>query len=108
MNTYFLMFKVKPVANNEFYGQIGGALAHLWVVDTSPKRAHLRAEHYLSGYYWEVESLEQRAIETTEAQFAQEDIGLANYKKAQKYGIALFLSGWPDNEESQPLFHPLK
>jgi len=94
METYYLEFKVKPFESNPLNEGLAGALAFVWVVEKTPERAQQRAEHYLSEYQWEILSMEQSAIVTNAEHFAQRDIGLQNYNKAQKYGIAVVFSAW--------------
>lgn len=97
MNTYFLMFQVVPAQDNALNHHVQGALAHFWVLDKSGRNAQSRAEHYLAEHGWEIEKLEQSPVVTTPEQFAQRDIGLENYKKAQRFGIAAVFSAWEES-----------
>ncbi|MFC1886557.1 hypothetical protein ACFLZM_05825 [Thermodesulfobacteriota bacterium] len=95
MNTYFLTFIAAPSEDNEDYGKIKGVYAHFWVLDKSPENAQIRAHHYLRQYNWTVQGLEQAPVETLPEHFADRETGLANYHKAQQWGIAVSFAGWP-------------
>lgn len=99
MKTFFLNFKAAPVTGNEHFGKIEAALANFWVLEKSAENSIVRAKHHLSEYGWKPLELEQYPVEVTAAQFAQKDIGSANYKKAQLFGIALVLEGWPEKPQ---------
>jgi len=94
MGIYYLSYKVVPSKGNEHAETVASANAHIWVLDSDIDNVVHRAERYLSEYMWNVTSVREAPRLVTESDFATKDLGLLNYRKAQKYGIAVFFSGW--------------
>lgn len=96
MDTYYLKFKVIPSPRNSMHEKLAGAYAECWVRERTPDRAQSRAEHYLIEYGWEIRSVELKPIGiVAERLLPKGRLGEINYRKAQRYGIAVHLSGWP-------------
>lgn len=94
MSTYFLSLNVSPTQDNAQYAVVRGALAHCWIVEDNPEDAFSKASFYVAKYDWSVEDIETYPIETTRQDFAQRDLGLENFDKAQRHGIAVVFLGW--------------
>lgn len=99
MKTYFFTYKVIPSQNNPHALRVAGAYAHFWVVDVSVENAIHRAQNYLSEYMWIIESWEQQPVETNAEHFAQKDLGLICYLKAQEQGLVAQFLGWGKDGE---------
>ena len=94
MNTYFLQFKVIPTIDNEQYDLAEGALASCWVLENNPQTAATKAVFQISKFDWEITNLEISPMEVEEENFAERDIGLEHYKKAQVNGMAIVYVAW--------------
>ena len=99
MKTYYLSFKVAPENGNNNYGKIAGAYAHFWIVAQKADSAAKRAEAYLFQECWEILSPAQSAVEVTAGQFAENDIGLENYRLAQERGMAAAICAWTEDAD---------
>ncbi len=94
MNTYFLQFKVIPTIDNEQFDLTEGALAHCWVLEFNPQTAAAKAAFQISKFDWKITSLEDPPIEVKEENFAERDLGLEQFKKAQTEGMAIIYLAW--------------
>jgi hypothetical protein len=94
MKTYFLSLKVIPTEENEHYNVVEGASANFWILENSPKNAFSKAVFYASKYDWKLTKIETPPVETTRINFIGRDIGLQNFDKAQKDGIAVVFVAW--------------
>lgn len=94
MNTYFLQYKVSPTAQNEQYELAEGASAHCWVLENNPQAAAAKAAFQISKFDWEIISLETPPVEVNEEHFAERDLGLEQFRKAQTDGMAIVYVGW--------------
>lgn len=100
MNTYFLQFKVIPTTENEQYELAEGALAHCWVLENDPQTAAAKAVFQISKFDWEISNLEIPPIEVEEENFAERDLGLEQFKKAQLSGIAITYVAWSRDKKT--------
>lgn len=100
MNTYYLQFKVIPTTDNEQYEVAEGALAHCWVLENGPEAACLKASFQISKYDWEITSLEMPPVKVEEENFAERDIGLEQFKKAQGTGMAIAYTAWSRDKKT--------
>lgn len=94
MKTYYLQFSVVPSDANEHCETIEGALACCWILENHPDNAYRKARFYVEKGDWEVRSIESHPTETTREDFADRDIGVQHYDKAQVKGIAVAFVGW--------------
>ncbi len=89
-----MTFRVVPTISNKHYDLVEGASAHCLILDIDPQSAYLKARFYVSRDDWQIEKIESLPIEVTENNFLQKDIGLEQYKNAQKKGVAIVYAGW--------------
>lgn len=100
MNIYYLQFKVIPTIDNEQFELAEGALAHCWVLDNDPQAACLKASFQVSKCDWEIIDLEMPPVEVEEDNFAERDIGLEEFKKAQRTGIRIVYTAWSRDKKT--------
>jgi len=100
MNTYFLQFKVVPTTDNEQYELAEGASAHCWVLENNPQTAATKAAFQISKFDWEIIGLETHPTEVKEEHFAERDLGLEQFKKAQVDGMAIVYLGWARDKKT--------
>jgi len=85
---------VVPTCENEHYNFTKGALAACWISENDPLSAATKASFFISKDNWEIEGIDTSPIEVTEDNFQNRDIGLEQYQKAKKDGIAIFYAAW--------------
>lgn len=100
MNTYFLQYQVIPTVDNEQYELAEGASAHCWVLENNPQTAATKAAFQISKFDWEITNLETPPIEVKEEDFAERDLGLEQFKKAQVDGMAIIYLGWARDKKT--------
>lgn len=100
MNTYFLQYKVIPTTDNEQYELAEGASAHCWVLENDPQTAAAKAAFQISKFDWEIKSLEYPPVEVKEANFAERDLGLEQFRKAQVDGMAIVYLAWARDKKT--------
>lgn len=105
MNIYYLKFKVVPTLNNEKFNDLQGAYAHCWIKELSDSAAYRKAVFYVKKYDWKVEEVEIYSSLVTRENFKGKEMGLDNYDKAQKEGMAFVYVSWARDGKS--LFEPI-
>jgi hypothetical protein len=88
MNTYFITIHVRPLPDNPLVAKIEEARVHFWIVDASPEKAMERATRYIASYRWNLESVEKGPVETTAADFMDQEEGLKGFWRAKQKGFA--------------------
>jgi hypothetical protein len=88
---YFLSFQSIPLKANSGLSQAPYGLARLWVKAEAPNEARVYAESYLVEYGLQPKHLEQPPRETTSDDYRRKPVDLANFRKAEDFGIALHL-----------------
>ena len=94
MKIYFMKFRVIPNKANEYFDQVKGAIAHCWTMDNDPKSARAKAVFNILKGDWEITNLESPPIEVVEEQFTDRELGIEQYHKAKKEGIAIYYVAW--------------
>lgn len=94
MSTFFVKFQVTPTEHNVQGALVSGAFALCWVIEDTESAAYNKACFYVSKDEWEITETETFPVEVVQADFEGQDIGLAQYLKAQDSGIALVYAGW--------------
>ena len=100
MKTYYLQFKVIPTIDNEQYELAEGALAHCWILEVNPESAGTRAAFQISKFDWEITGLEILPIEVKKEHFAERDLGLEQFIKAQADGMAIVYTAWARDKKT--------
>jgi hypothetical protein len=95
LETYFIAIKVTPLPENPLVAKVESALVYFWIVDASGEAAKERATTYLASYRWMLESIEKGPVETTAADFADQEEGLKGFWKAKQKGFAAHFIGKP-------------
>ena len=73
---------------------VSGALAHVWVLDSSPDNALKRAQEYVERHGFQIKSVQEPLMATTEESFVGEKLAIKSYRRAQKDGIYAFFVGY--------------
>jgi hypothetical protein len=94
MSTFFVKFQVIPAEINPQYALVEGAFAFCWVVEDSALAAYNKACFYVSMGEWEIAATDTFPVVVAKQDFEDQDIGLAQFLKAQGNGIAIFYAGW--------------
>ena len=102
MKTFFYNYRVEPRTTHPQYYEIGGAFAHAWVLADSQEEGEARARSEIEKYHWDIlEYVVKESGETWPEQYLTQDLGLANYYKAQRFGIALAFSAYETGGDSK-------
>ncbi len=88
---YFLSFEAIPLRAKSNQALHPNGLAKMWIQAKGPEEALFFAKAHLVEYGLSPGHLEQPPIETTAADFAHRHVDLANFRKAEDFGIALHL-----------------
>jgi hypothetical protein len=99
VNTYFVVTHVTPLPENPLVAKVEDARVYFWIVDSSPVNASERATRYLAAYRWKVESVEKGPVETTAADFVDQEEGLKGFWKAKQKGFAAQFVARPKRPE---------
>jgi len=94
MKTYYFDFEVVPSAESEHFATTKGAIAACWVIENEPIAAISKASFFISNDEWEILRIKNSPVEVTEHHFQDRDIGLEQYKNAQKNGFSIFYADW--------------
>lgn len=105
MNIYYLQLLVKPTLSNEKFNEIQGAYANCWIKELSIEAAHSKAIFYIKKYDWKIEGIEIAPKSVTREDF-NDEMGIANYDKAQEEGMAFIYVSWSRDGKSS--FGPIK
>ena len=100
MKIFFLEFRVTPTNINEHFDLVEGALASCWIEDNSSQSAYAKAEFYISTEDWDIVKIEGLPIEVLEEHFLERDLGMEQFCKAQKEGIAIIYSAWAKDKKT--------
>jgi hypothetical protein len=95
MKTYLITIHVRPLPENPLITKIEEARAHFWIVDASPEKAMERAIRHLASNRWKLESVEKGPVETTAADFMDQEEGLKGFWRAKQKGFAAQFVGKP-------------
>lgn len=94
-NPYLFIVDIIPMPENEFYENITGAKAHIWVISNDKENAKLRAINYTQKFLWEITSFEYE-FEIREEQIPKlHEDELRLYQSALHHGIAADFLAYP-------------
>lgn len=88
MSIYFIATRVTPLPDNPLAPKVERALVYFWIDDVSPEKSMDRAKAYLASYRWELAGVDNGPVETTAADFADQEEGLKGFWKARQKGLA--------------------
>jgi hypothetical protein len=88
MSIYFIATRVTPLPNNPLVPKVERALVYFWIDDASAEKSMERATAYLASYRWNLEAVDNGPVETTAADFADQEEGLKGFWKARQKGFA--------------------
>lgn len=100
MKVYYLKLKVAPNIANERYKDIDDVFVNCWILEESPNIAYRKAIFYVKKYDWDIQSIENYPVEVKRTDFVNKELGLANYDKANKEGMAFTYIGWSRNTKT--------
>ncbi|GAB6146208.1 hypothetical protein JCM12294_36480 [Desulfocicer niacini] len=100
VTTFFLKFKVLPTPENLHVGDVEGAYAACWIKEKNPQTAFWKCCFFISKFDWTIVETEIYPTEVCEDDFAQKDIGLEQFRKAQLDGISIFYTAWARDGKS--------
>ena len=89
MKIFFLKFKVTPTKANEHFSLVESAEASCWIQGTDSQSVCVKANFYVSMSDWKIEKIDGLPVEVTEENFIERDLGLEQYRNAQKEGMAI-------------------
>ena len=89
MITFYLKFKVIPLKTNQFVNTIEGANAFCWIQESTSEIALRKAKFHIMKYDWHIDRIEEFREGISRSDFIDKDIGLENYEKAQREGMAI-------------------
>jgi len=87
MSIYFIATRVTPLPNNPLAEKVERAQVYFWIDDTSAEKTMERATAYLTSYRWNLEGVDNGPVETTAADFADQEEGLKSFWKAKQKGF---------------------
>lgn len=88
MNPYMFVIESEPASDNRYFGKIGWARFHIWVISSSEDAAIIRAFGYIQRQHWTPIKIEHAfEIDPEHLPDLHEDEA-ALYAKARVYGIA--------------------
>ncbi len=99
-STYFIKYKVEPTPANLHFKDVEGAYATCWIRESNPQTAISKSKFFVSKFDWDIKNIEILPTEVCEEDFAQRDIGLKQFRKAQKDGIAIVYTAWSRDGKS--------
>lgn len=100
--TYFIATHVTPLPENPLNEKVVDAHVYFWVVDSAPENALERAKKHLSLYLWKLESIDTGPVETTAADFADQEEGLKGFWQAKQKGFAAHFVAKPKPDQKEP------
>jgi hypothetical protein len=100
MTIFYLTLRVVPTNKNPRVNDIAGALAHFWICTNNSQSALNQASFRAQQYEWHVVEVQDPPIEVTQNDFVGSDIGLDQYRHAQKNGIAMAFAAWSKDGRS--------
>lgn len=91
LQTYFLIIRAIPSAENHNRLTVPCVEAHFWVRDKSAEGALQRARFYLEQKNWIPEAIELKPTLTSSMEYLPTETEKANYQQAQRFGIAMWI-----------------
>lgn len=102
MQTWYMIFRLKPTPENREFEKVAGAIGHLFAVADSEDEAFSIAKEYISVYNWTIEAIDRKAGPITLEQAAQSYIGLALFQRSQTDKICGHFVGFARDSDSAP------
>jgi hypothetical protein len=99
MSIYFIATRVTPLPNNPLAPKVERALVYFWIDDVSQEKSMERAKDYLASYRWDLVGVDNGPVETTAADFADQEEGLKGFWKAKQKGLAAHFVAKPRSEQ---------
>jgi len=95
---FLLTFETRPKPSHPAYGEVGGALAALFVNEAVQDAAEAAARAFMDEAGWEVGELDKAQAVELDA-FPQGHRSRARFEQAVKDGIAVTYHAWPVGAE---------
>lgn len=93
---FYTQLRVLP--DSGYHPEVVGALAHVWVVASTPDDAVGRAMKYIKKDHWTLQSVETAAIAIEREQFQDKVLGVKCFDRASRDGIYGTFVGWETSE----------
>jgi hypothetical protein len=90
-NIYFLSFESMPLRATSNQVLHPNGLAKMWIQAKGPDEAIFCAQAHLVEYGLSPGRMEQPPIKTTAEDYSHSPIDLANFRKAEDFGVAMHL-----------------
>lgn len=97
--TYFVMFETSPEPGSAIDSRIDGALAHVWVLESDPTSAMIKASYKVRQAGWKIDKVETQPVAVDRDDFKNKDLGLKSFDECQQDGLSLVFVGYTDAEE---------
>jgi hypothetical protein len=88
MSIYFIATRVTPLPDNPLAEKVERALVYFWIDEASQEGSLEKAKAYLASYRWSLVGVDNGPVETTAADFADQEEGLKGFWKARQKGLA--------------------
>ena len=93
VKTFSIIFSAEPLESNPQYELVKSAIVHCLFQDYEPEPAFRSAVFEVQKHEWEIVETIQEPKEVTRDYFADQDIGLESFDKAQQHGHSLVFAG---------------
>lgn len=93
VKTFSIIFLAEPLESNPQHEIVKSAIVHCFFQDYEPEPAFRSAIFEVQKNEWDIVETIQKPIEVTRDYFADQDIGLESFDKAQQHGHSLAFVG---------------
>lgn len=97
--TFFVMFETSPEPESNIDSRIEGARAHVWVRESDPESAMMKASYKVRQAGWKINKVETPPVEVEREHFKDRDLGLKSFDECQRDGLSLVFTAYTDAEE---------
>ena len=91
---FFLTFETRPKPSHPAYGEVGGAVAAVFVNEVVQGAAEAAAREFMDAAGWDVGPLDKAYLVELDA-FPQGHRNRARFEQALKDGVAVTFHAWP-------------
>lgn len=99
---FYLTFETRPKPSHPAYGEVGGAVAALFVNEVGQGAAEAAAREFMEKAGWDVGELDRASVVELDA-FPQGHRSRARFEQALKEGIVVTYHAWPVGAEDEDL-----
>jgi len=89
-NIYYMSFSVKPTKKNKEYKNIKNSTVYCWIKGVDSDSTNLKSTFQIEKFDWIIEESIQKPTIVNEENFYGRNVGLENFKKAEKEGMSFY------------------